>query len=447
MEIISDNSKYVLVKELGLLINSEVRSEFDNIKIRKINADQIIKALRRDIDDDSILYNLGSVISIALNVTEDCNFRCRYCSFSGIYENERLHSDKTMDYETAVNTIDFFLNLINSKSRYRKRNVFSIGFYGGEPLLEFGLIKKIIGVTEKLVADKEMHGKFKIVFRITTNGALLTGKIVEFLKNKDVLLDISFDGPESEQNRFRLGKNGEKTWGTVMDNIRAIYENYPGFYKTNVSYLTTLHPLHDEERIERFFKRNPNLFDTNKIRFNTVNRDNLKPGVRRKMEKYLANRKQKKEGDFLFKTIVANAIEGKFKYKELVYQTKFTGTCFPGGEKVLIDTGGNFHICEKMLPHFSIGNLNDGFNFDRIRNLQKMYNEEVIRHRCWECDVWFLCDMCFARAGKNKTIEFDCSGKRESYKCMIEKYLNKLEAQSETVDHHFDNAAAYIEQL
>jgi len=73
---------------------------------------------------------------LTLQVTQDCNLRCDYCSYSGTFRT-RSHSKKVMSFETARKAIDYVLS--NSIDEER----LSIGFYGGEPLLEVGLIKSI----------------------------------------------------------------------------------------------------------------------------------------------------------------------------------------------------------------------------------------------------------------------------------------------------------------
>ena len=74
---------------------------------------------------------------VTLQVTQNCNLRCEYCVYGGKYLN-RKHCNNKMSFETAKAAIDFGIS--NSKETRR----LSIGFYGGEPLLEFELIKKCI---------------------------------------------------------------------------------------------------------------------------------------------------------------------------------------------------------------------------------------------------------------------------------------------------------------
>jgi uncharacterized protein len=83
-------------------------------------------------------YLKTRMMQLTLQVTQQCNLRCGYCAYSGIYDNNRTHSNKRMSFETARKAIDFFLD------RNGELSDIVIGFYGGEPLLELDLIKRCI---------------------------------------------------------------------------------------------------------------------------------------------------------------------------------------------------------------------------------------------------------------------------------------------------------------
>ncbi len=89
---------------------------------------------------------------LTLQVTQQCNLRCEYCAYSGIYDN-RTHSNKRMSFETAKKSIDFFLD------HSRDSESIAFGFYGGEPLLEASLIEKCIDYINKNVEGKEVNYK------------------------------------------------------------------------------------------------------------------------------------------------------------------------------------------------------------------------------------------------------------------------------------------------
>ena len=75
--------------------------------------------------------------TLLLQVSQGCNLRCEYCIYSGEYNN-RTHQNKMMSWDTAKGTIDFIVERsADCKTLY-------FGFYGGEPLCNFSLIKRCI---------------------------------------------------------------------------------------------------------------------------------------------------------------------------------------------------------------------------------------------------------------------------------------------------------------
>lgn len=115
---------------------------------------------------------------ITLQVTQGCNFRCKYCIYSEeTNQKQRSHSQESMSLETAKEAIDFLLeHSIDSKN-------INISFYGGEPLLAFDLIKDIVDYVEDLFKGK------KISYNITSNGTLLDEEKIQFLIEHDFSLN------------------------------------------------------------------------------------------------------------------------------------------------------------------------------------------------------------------------------------------------------------------
>ena len=73
--------------------------------------------------------------TLIIELTEQCNLRCSYCVFDDNYENERSHSSKKISIDLAKKSIDDFLTRTSDEAY--------IIFYGGEPLLEFKIIKEL----------------------------------------------------------------------------------------------------------------------------------------------------------------------------------------------------------------------------------------------------------------------------------------------------------------
>ena len=176
---------------------------------------------------------------LTLQVTQKCNLRCSYCVYSGMYNN-RTHSLKSMNFDTAKRAIDYVLN------RSVDINELSFGFYGGEPLLELELIEKCIAYVKSVVAGK------KVIFTITTNGTLLTTDVYERLEKHDVSIAISIDGPQVVHDSARKYANGNGSYDDIMRNVLDIRKKYPES-TDKLRFMAVLHPGVDTSCVPKLF--------------------------------------------------------------------------------------------------------------------------------------------------------------------------------------------------
>lgn len=155
---------------------------------------------------------------ITLQLTQNCNFRCKYCIYSEVgHKQQRIHSSKHMSWETAKKAVDFLWeHSVDSRT-------VNIGFYGGEPLLEFPLLQHIVEYSEKLFRGK------KLTFALTTNGSLLSDEIILYFAQHEVELMISLDGPKEVNDTNRVFINGLGTYDTVVKRINRIREIAPEY--------------------------------------------------------------------------------------------------------------------------------------------------------------------------------------------------------------------------
>jgi uncharacterized protein len=153
------------------------------------------------------------IMSIALFLAQECNMRCVYCyGDGGEYAGKGMMSE-----ETAFRAVDWLI--INSKNSEKV----NICFFGGEPLLNFPLMKKIVPYAREKAAEK---GK-QVTFSITTNGSVLSDKIISFLKDEKINPLISFDGPPKYQNRQRPFKGGGGSYDMVHANVQKLRAVFP----------------------------------------------------------------------------------------------------------------------------------------------------------------------------------------------------------------------------
>ena len=116
-------------------------------------------------------------MKFTLALTLECNLACRYCY---IHKGQ-----KHMSPETAGRIVDFIFQSTPPGEKI------DIGFFGGEPLLEVELIKTIVG----MITDHRLYESERVLFSVITNGTLFSDEIAASLKQYNITLGISCDGP------------------------------------------------------------------------------------------------------------------------------------------------------------------------------------------------------------------------------------------------------------
>src|SRR5258707_646542 len=141
-------------------------------------------------------------------VTLRCEHSCPYCQVS------RQSTDRSkfdMSEATAQRALDIAFESNSSRIK--------IEFQGGEPLLNFGLIKTIVGSAK---ARSERIGK-KVDFVIATNLALLDDEVLDFCKSNEIVLSTSLDGPADLHNKNRP-RPGGNSYELAVNGIRRAQE-------------------------------------------------------------------------------------------------------------------------------------------------------------------------------------------------------------------------------
>lgn len=177
----------------------------------------------------------------SFNLTRDCNFRCTYPCFT---HGCRLGS---MSLETAKKCIDFLFNEA-IKAKDKRDKMVEVSFWGGEPLLEWQLLKDMVLYSE----DKSKETGIPVKFGGTTNGSLFTPEKFDFLDEHKIFFMISFDGTQETQDYHRKTKEGLGSHTIVERNIRKVLEKWP-FYRIRMSPFA--------ERIDHFFEDMKYIFD------------------------------------------------------------------------------------------------------------------------------------------------------------------------------------------
>jgi len=421
-----ENEVYKLPKngrdilEKRIVINDKILSKEDKLLVGMINNGHF-KVPERDFPKKKNYINTkeGAEIetdSLLLEATQNCNYRCSYCSFSGIYNNRRTHDKEYMSFETAKKAIDLLY----------VKNSLNIGFYGGEPLLNFSLIKKVI---------EYAASRFKnVTFSLTTNGDLLSSKVIELFVKNDVNLTVSLDGPEEIHNLYRGKAKSDNSFKKIISNLKQIKKLDNKYYANKVRFACVLKPPHNYTKIDNFFNTNK-LVSSNEVFFIHVCNTNFETDIFEKIELSQIDKDfiSKSEDDFIESLSKDNfsskltkalyndpysAVEGRIGK---IGAIPLNGCCIPVQFKLFVDVFGNFHLCERTDNSLNIGNIEIGINNVVIDKMTSDYLNLWKKH-CSKCWINRYCPNCFAFAINSGNIrEKDFLESCEVYKISTEK--------------------------
>ena len=330
---------------------------------------------------------------ITLQLTQDCNFRCKYCIYSEDKNfKQRTHSHKTMSLDTAKRAILFYRDhAVDSK-------FYDIGFYGGEPLLEWNLLEEIV-----IFAEKELAGKL-ISFSLTTNASMLTASKAAFLEEHNVSVLVSLDGIKEINDKNRVFRNGRGTTDVVLENLQAIRMNHPKlFNKLRIS--TVIDPTIDVSLLGKYpdvLKSLPLDHYSVSLEDNTDHNVLVSPELRAEMNQEIILAFLSEFGLYsgVVKPYGYNQVQSirrpyQFKPANGINETMAPGgPCIPGKSRLLVSVNGDLYPCERIneVESNCIGNLQHGFDVEKAK---RILNVGVITEsKCRDCWALRQCSIC-----------------------------------------------------
>ena len=157
----------------------------------------------------------GVVKALCLHIAHSCNLNCSYCFASqGKYHGERA----LMSFEVGKQALDFLV--ANSRGR---RNL-EVDFFGGEPLMNFQVVKDLVAYARSI--EKEAGKNFR--FTLTTNGMLIDDDVIDFANRECSNVVLSLDGRKEVHDRYRVDYAGKGSWETIVPKFQKLVKARKG---------------------------------------------------------------------------------------------------------------------------------------------------------------------------------------------------------------------------
>jgi len=351
------------------------------------------------------------VKALCLHIAHDCNLRCSYC-FAGT--GEYMGHRSLMSLEVGKKAIDFLIE--NSGNR---RNL-EIDFFGGEPLMNFDVVKGIVEYARK--RGKESGKNFR--FTITTNGMLLDEEKRVYINENMHNVVLSLDGRKEVNDAVRKRVDGTGSYDRILPSIKKMVEERAGkdyyvrgtFTRKNLDFGTdVLHLVDlgfDQISIEPVVAAKDSGFD--------IRNEDLKAvcDEYERLAKEYVNRRESGQW-FNFFHFMIDLEGGPCIAKRL-------RGCGSGTEYLAVTPEGELYPCHQFVGHkeFMLGNVYDGFNGNSIRESFREANVYT-KPQCNSCWAKFYCSGgCAANAWQfNKDIkipyEIGCELEKKRVECAL----------------------------
>ena len=351
------------------------------------------------------------VKALCLHIAHDCNLACKYCfAEEGEYHGRRA----LMSFEVGKKALDFLV--ANSGNRVN----LEVDFFGGEPLLNWQVVKDLVAYGRSL--EEPNNKKFR--FTLTTNGVLLDDDILEFANREMANVVLSIDGRKEVHDRMRPFRGGQGSYDLIVPKFQKVAESRE---QTNYYVRGTFTHFNTE-----FSKDVLHLAD---LGFKQIS---VEPVVAGPEDDYAITEEDlpviKEEYDKLAKEMIKRRKENRgFNFFHFMIDleggpcvAKRLSGCGSGTEYLAVTPWGDFYPCHQFVGNedFLMGNVDEGIVREDIRDEFKCCNVYA-KEKCKKCFAKFYCSGgCAANSYNfhgniNDAYDVGCELQRKRTECAI----------------------------
>ncbi len=353
----------------------------------------------------------GVIKALCMHIAHTCNLNCSYCFASqGKYHGDRA----VMSFDVGKRALDFLVE--NSGTR---RNL-EVDFFGGEPLMNFDVVKQLVAYARSI--EKEKGKNFR--FTLTTNGMLIDDDVIDFANRECSNVVLSLDGRKEIHDRYRVDYAGKGSWERIVPKFQKLVKARGGkdyymrgtFTHANPDFLKDIQQMLDLGFTE--LSMEPVVCapgDPSELT------EEDKVIVMEQYEKLaeLMRRHDQEGRPFTFYHYMIDLTGGPCIYKRI-------SGCGSGTEYMAVTPWGDLYPCHQFVGEekFKLGNIWDGVDNKEIQN-EFMGCNVYAREECRDCWARLYCSGgCAANAyhstGSIKGIyKYGCELFRKRMECAI----------------------------
>ena len=359
--ISQNNYENMLIEPSSQILEEEfiVSQSFNSIDYFRKNVPQ------QKNNDISVAYFL---------LNSACNFMCKYCFIESRIEK---NDESFMSREIAEKGIQLLQKNIDRKYET------TIIFYGGEPFLNFDVMKYIVQRTKEL----EMNVKFNVV----SNGSIIDTEIINFIKKYKIDIGISIDGLKNTNDEMRIDNEEKGTFDKIISTISILSQN-----KINFGISCTI-SKHNMKKIDEIII----LLDKYNIKGMGYNlpAENNDVFINKNEMEIIVNNLLKAEDIIFEKRIYEDRIINR-RLKSFVEKTRWIKDCAGYGHQIAITPKGQVGVCHGLWPDEINKNGNTYYEIDvdyenKITEhpiWKEWYNRTPFNMpQCWNCEAISLC--------------------------------------------------------
>ena len=353
----------------------------------------------------------GVLKAICLHVAHDCNLACKYC-FAG--KGEYDGPKGLMSFETGKRALDFLVEQSGT------RHNLEVDFFGGEPLLNWDVCKKLVEYGRSI--EKKYNKNFR--FTVTTNGVLLNDEIMDFCNKEMGNVVLSLDGRKETHDRLRITRKDTGSYDMIIDKFKKFAQsrNQKDYYMRgtythfNTDFSKDIIHMADEGFKELSIE--PVVCDPSE---DYALKDSDLPVLKEQYE-ILANemlRRYRKGNGFTFYHYMIDLDAGPCIVKRV-------SGCGVGTEYMAVTPDGELYPCHQFVgdEKFLLGDIWNGVKNKNV--LEQFENCNVYSHKeCKDCFAKLYCSGgCAANAyhstgSVSGVYEFGCELHRKRIECAV----------------------------